>query len=150
MNTLYISCSNEIYNNFYNVKANLSNDCGFDIFCPEDVIVPKNRHSFIINMKIKCRFEVNNVNKGFMITPRSSMGSKTPLRLSNSIGIIDPSYRGDLMVIVDNLSDYDFKVIKGSRLVQAVSFNGEHINNKYEQTLDSTERGEGGLGSTGR
>ena len=53
--------------------------------------------------------------------PRSSMGSRTPLRMSNSVGIIDSGYRGNIIGIVDNRSNEDYVVEKGTILFQACS-----------------------------
>lgn len=87
--------------------------------------------------------------KPYMVFPRSSMGAKTPLRLGNSIGLIDKDYRGNIMVILDNLSEEDYVVEEGTRLAQIVSFNGEPFGFDLVEELNETERGSGGLGSTG-
>jgi dUTPase len=87
--------------------------------------------------------------KPYMVFPRSSMGSKTPLRLANSIGLIDKDYRGSLKLIIDNISDQDYTVERGTRLVQIVSFNGEPFDVDIVNELSETVRGSGGLGSTG-
>lgn len=84
------------------------------------------------------------------LLPRSSIGSKTPLRLSNSRGVLDEDYRGELMVLYDNISDSDYEIKAGDRIAQmwvqpVYRFLGVETNE-----LDETERGEGGFGSTGR
>ena len=86
----------------------------------------------------------------FYLYPRSSMGGKTPLRMSNSVGIIDSGYRGPLIWMVDNLSDEDYVVEQGSRLFQICppTLNNPIVLN-IVQELSETERGEGGIGSTG-
>ncbi len=89
----------------------------------------------------------------FKLYPRSSMGSKTPLRLSNQIGVIDSGYRGSLMACTDNISDKEYVINKHDRLLQIVSFTGEpmivNIVNSVDE-LNYTKRGDGGFGSTGR
>ena len=55
-----------------------------------------------------------------MIFPRSSMGGKTPLRLSNSIGLIDPDYTGELLLLLDNISEEAYEINRMDRLVQLV------------------------------
>ena len=92
-----------------------------------------------------------------MLLPRSSTGAKTDLRLSNSVGIIDSGYRGELCALLDNVnSDADNNeqnnLKRFQRNFQIVSFTGYPIHvtlvNK-EEDLGGTERGEGGFGSTG-
>ena len=77
------------------------------------------------------------------------MGAKTPLRLSNSVGIIDSGYRGNIIGIVDNLSDEDFIVEPGTRLFQICSPVLDSITFQIVNSLSDTSRGGGGLGSTG-
>ena len=90
---------------------------------------------------------------GYYLYPRSSTGTKTPLRLANSVGIIDSGYRGNIIAAFDNWLDDDYTVLKDSRVVQlcppdlsypvVVSLVSE------ESELGLTKRGEGGFGSTG-
>ena len=85
-----------------------------------------------------------------MIFPRSSMGSKTPLRLCNSIGLVDPEYTGESFLIVDNMSEEPYTIEKYDRLVQFVGPNHENPNVVVVDSLENTSRGSNGLGSTGR
>jgi dUTP pyrophosphatase len=85
----------------------------------------------------------------FYIYPRSSI-SKTPLRLANSVGIIDSGYRGELIAVFDNISDYEYIILPGTRLVQTclpdlIPFSVKLVDNDFP----TTERGDGGFGSTG-
>lgn len=78
------------------------------------------------------------------------MGSKTLLRQSNSVGIIDVSYRGTLGLVVDNLGDESVHLEAGRRLCQIVGFRGQRIKWKMATVdVEETSRGEGGFGSTG-
>ena len=165
---LNIKCDVDLYNEFYKLEdySNYTkkSDCGFDLFCPDDITIPAKSLSNKIDLKIICSlmsipesaiydfYLDKNKYKyvGYKIYPRSSMGSKTPLRLSNSVGIIDPEYRGNIMILLDNHSDQDYKIQRGDRLVQIVSFSGEPIACCYAETLNKTSRGTGGFGSTGR
>ena len=89
--------------------------------------------------------------------PRSSTGTKTPLRLSNSVGIIDSGYRGNIIAAFDNRDTMSnssgFKVERGSRVGQicppelSYPVLVEIVQN--ESDLGTTNRGEGGFGSTG-
>jgi len=101
-------------------------DAGIDIFFPENVIIPAKGTAFI-DFKIKCEvreypvsFEDDKfINKSYFLFPRSSI-AKTPLRLANSIGLIDAKYRGNIKAAIDNISENDFHIKKGSRLFQIV------------------------------
>lgn len=141
---------------------NYMGDTGLDIFCPEDKIIPAGSISFKIplGIKISCKMIESSMNNEIIMKPssielwpRSSCGSKTPLRLSNSIGLIDRQYRGEIMAIVDNISQEDYRIQKGDRLFQLVAPGHlpiyYQILNELEQ-LDDTERGEKGFGSTGK
>jgi dUTP pyrophosphatase len=146
-------------NNYYlkskynKTQANFETDSGFDLFCPETVTIPANTISFMLDLEVKtcCSSSSQNLGKfPYMIFPRSSMGSRTPLRLANSIGLIDKDYRGNLKLCLDNLSDKPFTVEQGMRLVQLVCFGGEPFREfKIVDNLDKTSRDDGGFGSTG-
>jgi dUTP pyrophosphatase len=105
---------------------------------------------------------------GYYLYPRSSMGAKTPLRLSNSVGIIDAGYRGELGALLDNndkvkrkaqgmdenaIFNY-YTIEKGDRIVQICSPNLTYpiypIVVDSESELGVSIRGSGGFGSTGR
>ena len=81
--------------------------------------------------------------------PRSSI-VKTPLRLCNSIGLIDAGYRGEIMAVVDNIKSELYTVEKGQRLFQLVAMDGSPINFQLVDELTETTRGEDGFGSTGK
>ena len=91
----------------------------------------------------------SNINVSYYLYPRSSTGSKTPLRMSNSTGIIDSNYRGNIIGIVDNISEDDYIIEAGSRLFQICSRNLDKITISTVNILSSTVRGSDGLGSTG-
>ena len=76
--------------------------------------------------------------------------SKTPLRMSNSVGVIDGGYRGTLKVAVDNVGGEDYWVRKGERIFQLCKGDLEGFEWEIVEALGETERGEGGFGSTGR
>jgi len=85
-----------------------------------------------------------------LLFPRSSV-SKTSLRLCNSVGVIDSGYRGNLKGFFDNMyKSEDWVAEKHTRLVQICSPTLSPIIVEIVDTLDDTERGEGGFGSTGR
>ena len=84
-----------------------------------------------------------------MILPRSSIGTKTPFRLSNSVGLIDSGYRGELGVLYDNTSDIDSFIRKGDRIAQLLVMPSYRFQAKVVDSLEDSDRGEGGFGSTG-
>ena len=94
----------------------------------------------------------------YYIFPRSSI-SKTPMRLANSTGIIDGSYRGELIALLDNISDLPYIIKKGQRLLQICRPTLEPFKMRImgivwpshmQDIVHSSERGEGGVGSTGK
>lgn len=91
---------------------------------------------------------------GYYLYPRSSMATKTPLRLANSVGIIDAGYRGEIQAAVDVLSQDGFQLPSGLRIVQLCPPSLDSpIYVKVitdESLLGKTMRGAGGFGSTGR
>lgn len=135
-------------------QSNFESDSGFDLYCPETVEVPANATSFMLDLEVKTRCSSSSQvlnTKPYMIFPRSSMGAKTPLRLGNSIGLVDKDYRGNLKLCLDNLSNEPFTVEQGTRLVQLVCFGGEPFQGfELVDNLDETSRGSGGFGSTGK
>jgi len=132
---------------FYNKKVH-EGDSGIDVFFTEDQIIYSQTFSTIIKLGIKCALTVGNESSSYLLMPRSSI-SKTPLRMSNSFGLIDAGYRGELMVKVDNLSEDDFEVKKGTSLFQLVGPTFKQCKFQLVDSLDNTTRGEGGFGSTG-
>jgi len=87
--------------------------------------------------------------KSYFIVPRSSI-YKTPLRMANSIGVIDSGYRGELMVPVDNMTDEDYYIKPGERLFQIILPSLNEFEVQIVDELSDSERGVGGFGSTGK
>ena len=126
-------------------------DCGIDLICPNDIIVPINKVTKI-NLGISCEFD-----KGaFWLVSRSSIVN-TPLQLANGIGIIDPSYRGPIIAAVrcfkdmqheSTINDKYYVIKKGTRLFQIVSPDGKPIKVQLVDTLTETVRDKKGFGST--
>lgn len=83
------------------------------------------------------------------VRPRSGLAAKKGITLLNSPGTIDADYRGEIGVILVNLSHEDFVVENGERIAQLVISKHEHISWKEVETLKETPRGSGGFGSTG-
>ena len=83
------------------------------------------------------------------VRPRSGLAIKKGITVLNSPGTIDADYRGEIMVILINLSNEDFIVKTGDRIAQMVIAAHEQAHWKLVESLDDTERGAGGFGSTG-
>lgn len=84
------------------------------------------------------------------IRPRSGLAFKYGLSVLNTPGTIDADYRGEVKVLLVNLSNNSFTVEDGERIAQMVVAKHEHINWQPVQELSDTERGAGGYGSTGK
>lgn len=84
-----------------------------------------------------------------MITPRSGLAAKYGISITNSPGILDSSYRGELKVILINLGDKPFEINNGDRIAQFILMNYNKIRFEIVSELSNTERGSGGFNSTG-
>ena len=84
------------------------------------------------------------------VRPRSGLALKYGITLPNSPGTIDPDYRGELRVIMQNLGSEVFTVDRGERIAQLVFARFETPEVSEVRALSETERGSGGFGSTGR
>jgi dUTP pyrophosphatase len=83
------------------------------------------------------------------VRPRSGLAAKKGITVLNSPGTVDADYRGEIGVILVNLSNDDFVVNDGERIAQLVIAKHERANWKEVEVLSETERGSGGFGSTG-
>jgi dUTP pyrophosphatase len=84
------------------------------------------------------------------IRPRSGLAFKNGITVLNAPGTIDADYRGEIKVILVNLSKEDFIINDGERIAQMIIAKHEHAEWVQVETLLETERGSGGFGSTGR
>ena len=132
-------------------RAHSADNAGVDLHCCEDVVVKPGELAFL---KLGIRGRLVDASGGeaqhYYLYPRSSI-SKKGLMMANSVGIIDRSYRGELMGAVRNVTGQDVLVARGERLFQIVAPNMGHICETVRwDSLDETARGDGGFGSTGR
>ena len=131
-------------------KGNSKKDSGIDLFCPRTVEIPAGEIK-LIDMEVKCAVYKNGESCPYYMYSRSSTPIKYGLILGNSVGIIDCGYRGNLMASFYNTKKETVTISQGTRLVQicmpnlSYDFNVELVN-----SLDKTERGEDGFGSTGK
>ena len=120
-------------------------DAGLDLYILEDQVFTPGETK-LIKLGISCEPEDG---KAYFLMPRSSI-SKTPLRLANSIGLIDGGYRGEIMAPCDNIKEAEYTVEKGQRLFQLVAADCSAISYTIVKELSETSRGSGGFGSTGK
>lgn len=84
------------------------------------------------------------------IRPRSGLAYKHGISIVNAPGTIDADYRGEIKVLLVNLSDTDFKIVNGDRIAQMVVAKHETVTWQPVDVLGETDRGEGGYGHTGK
>lgn len=125
---------------------------------------PYKKHATDAGLDLRSRVEVNipphtrvtiplgvcvAVPEGYVLLlfPRSSMGN-TPLRMCDSVGVIDSGYTGEIMAMYENNSDFSWSINIGERIAQAVLVPCGYMGLEYVKELESTERGDGGFGST--
>ena len=83
------------------------------------------------------------------VRPRSGLAAKKGITVLNAPGTVDADYRGEIGVILVNLSNAEFVVKDGERIAQLIIAKHERINWKEVEVLNETDRGAGGFGSTG-
>ncbi len=84
------------------------------------------------------------------IRPRSGLAAKHGITVLNSPGTIDADYRGEIRVILVNLSNEEFRIEGGERIAQMVVARHEQVEWELTEELGESERGAGGFGSTGK
>lgn len=161
---LYVDSTNQDLLKIYTHQAEAHNfnvlngshpNSGFDLFFTDAVTID-NINTKMVDFRIKCEMKyyntLDNISRpsGFYLYPRSSL-SKTPLMLSNHVGIIDSGYRGFIIGAFRNLSQSEYVVEKGQRLLQICSPDLKPflVTIIDETFFSSTDRGTGGFGSTG-
>ena len=117
----------------------------------------KEEEDFILNpgevrmVKTGSAMHIADKNVTALIVPRSGLGYKHGIVLSNLTGVIDADYQGPLMMPLWNHSDKPFKICVGDRVVQMLFVPVLHANFEVTDEFDETsERGEDGFGSTGK
>ncbi len=148
-NTLLICPLNESAKSYYQDHSSChEGDSGLDLFCLEKQIISAGTTERL-KFGIACQ-----ANSSYYLLPRSSI-SKTPLRMANSIGLIDQGYRGEIMAAVDHIwrrssePIEDFHIVDpGVRLFQLAFPDLRPIRVVLTNYLSPTSRGTGGFGST--
>lgn len=120
---------------------------GMDIraFMEEDVVLKPLQRTIIktgLFIELPIGYEAQ-------IRPRSGLAAKSGITVLNSPGTIDADYRGEIGIILVNLSDQDFTISNGERIAQMIIAKHERAQWQETEELSETERGAGGFGSTG-
>lgn len=121
----------------------------FDLMTQEDIYLRTlNASDKAMMVHTGLAFEIP---KGYhmKIFLRSSTGLNTHLRLANGTGIIDADYRGEVMLLVENVSKYPVSIPKGTRIAQGMIEKNIPVVFEEVKELSDTQRGQGGFGSTG-
>ena len=172
---LFIQTTNDqiadLYNGNNNQSRGYEGDSGIDLYTPEEVVFYPGETK-MVNLEIRCQMidTLTEKDVSYYLYPRSSI-SKTPLRLANSVGIIDAGYRGNIIAALTYVPTLDilkmtsngtlekylnsdskkvkFTLAAGTRVVQICSGDLSPITYEVRKEITQTERGEGGFGSTG-
>lgn len=122
-------------------------DAAADLYALEDAVIQGKTTGNKLRTGVKIQLP-----EGWLalIIPRSSIGAKTPLRLSNSVGLIDSGYRGELGVLYDNISDEPYEIKAGDRIAQLLVMPSYRFQPKVVDVLASSDRGETGFGDSGK
>lgn len=148
--------NNEVGQLYKNHTHYNEGDSGIDLFCIENVKIGAGETKKI-KFNISCEMvQVDDdgmyiKNVSYWLLPRSSI-VKTPLRLANSLGLIDAHYQNNIMAFVDNVKNEEYNVEKGTRLFQIVTGDLTPIS-KIElgtEFLNKDKNRGGGYGSTGK
>ena len=119
---------------------------GLDVVAAETLtLLPGGRHGVATGFAIA-------IPEGYevQVRPRSGLALKHGITCLNTPGTIDSDYRGEVKVILANLGSEPFEIVRGERIAQLVPAPVQRARFTETVSLDETERGAGGFGSTGR
>lgn len=125
------------------------NSAGMDLraYLPEGAIVIKPLQRVLVPTGLF--MEIPEGYEG-QVRPRSGLAIKNGITVLNTPGTIDADYRGEVKIILINLSDTDFTINSGDRIAQIIFAKCEQMEIVNVETLSETERGAGGFGHTGK
>ena len=119
-------------------------DAGFDLFVIEDITIKKDERS-LVKTGIAMEIPIGYVG---LIWDKSGVSVKGGIKIL--AGVVDSTYRGEVLVAVINLSDGDYFFEKGHKVAQMIIQKKETVEFEEANELTETKRGEGRLGSTGK
>lgn len=120
-------------------------DAGMDVRSIEDLVIAPGKRALVhtgLVMQLPPRYEAQ-------VRPRSGLALKQGVTVLNAPGTIDSGYRGEIGVVLINLGETAFKVVKGDKIAQIVIAPVTQAQIEECDVVDATDRGEGGFGSTG-
>jgi dUTP pyrophosphatase len=126
-------------------ETSLSAGMDLRAFCPEPITIKPLERAMVptgLYIELPAGFEAQ-------VRPRSGLAAKKGVTVLNSPGTIDADYRGEIKVILVNLSNEEFEIQTGDRIAQMVVARHERINPIQTDVLNETTRGAGGFGHTG-
>ena len=121
-------------------------DAGMDVKSVEDIVIPARGRALVhtgLVMLLPPMYEAQ-------VRPRSGLALKSGITVLNTPGTIDSGYRGEVGVILFNTTDVDFPVKKGDKVAQLVIAPVTQPAIEETDSVDETDRGAGGFGSTGK
>ena len=121
-------------------------DAGMDVRSVADLVIPAGGRALVptgLVAIIPPMYEIQ-------VRPRSGLALKHGVTVLNTPGTIDSGYRGEIGVILANFGDKDFSVAKGDKVAQLVFASVVQPEIEETDTIDETDRGAGGFGSTGK
>ena len=127
----------------YETEASAGMDLRASI--PEEVVIRPLQRMLIgtgLHIELPVGYEAQ-------IRPRSGLALKHGISIVNSPGTVDADYRGEIKILLVNLSDTDFTVANGDRIAQMIVSRHERVQWQEAETLTETARGHGGYGHTG-
>jgi dUTP pyrophosphatase len=142
---LKVSVINKSNNSLPNYETIYSSGLDLKAYIGEDIILKPLERTLVptgLFISIPVGYEAQ-------VRPRSGLAAKHGLTVLNSPGTIDADYRGEIKVILVNLSNNEFVIKSGERICQLVFAKVEQIDWKQVEILDNTNRGSGGFGHTG-
>jgi dUTP pyrophosphatase len=120
-------------------------DAGLDLYSAEELILKPGERKVVstgVKMALPQGYEAQ-------VRPKSGLAAKHGISVVNTPGTVDAGYRGVVGVILINHGQEDFSVEKNTKIAQMVINKVEYADIQEVESLDDTERGEGGFGSTG-
>ena len=127
-------------------RITAGNAC-FDFYAPQKMMIYPGETGVFVGTGIAFEIPEGYHMKLFM---RSSYGAHRKLRLSNCVGVVDSSYRGEVKGLFDNIGEMPEIIEKGERFLQGMIERNIDVSFEEVSTLTETQRGDGGFGSTGK
>jgi len=122
-----------------------SDDSGADLYMLDHTYIPAGARGFKVRTGVKL-----DIPNGFevQVRPKSGVSTKTPLRVI--LGTVDSGYKGEIMIMIDNMSDQPIEIPKHKAIAQIVLQSVPMMVFEKRDEFSKSERGENGFGSTGR